>query len=210
MARYSDSVCKLCRREGMKLFLKGERCLSDKCSVDRRTYPPGQHGPNPRRRKPSDYSLQLREKQKVKRIYGIMEAQFRNYYRRAARTKGKTGEMLLGMLESRLDNAVYRLGFAPSRAAARQLVRHRHFKVNGRIVDIPSYQVRAGDVIEVKERSRNLGLIQEAMKRFGRRVEPTWLTLDKAKMAGQVVQTPTRSDVDLEINEQLIVELYSR
>jgi small subunit ribosomal protein S4 len=132
MARYSDSVCKLCRREGMKLFLKGERCLSDKCSVDRRTYPPGQHGPNPRRRKPSDYSLQLREKQKVKRIYGIMEAQFRNYYRRAARTKGKTGEMLLGMLESRLDNAVYRLGFAPSRAAARQLVRHRHFKVNGR------------------------------------------------------------------------------
>jgi small subunit ribosomal protein S4 len=210
MARYSDSVCKLCRREGMKLFLKGERCLSDKCSVDRRTYPPGQHGPNPRRRKPSDYSLQLREKQKVKRIYGIMEAQFRNYYRRAARTKGKTGEMLLGMLESRLDNAVYRLGFAPSRAAARQLVRHRHFKVNSRIVDIPSYQVRAGDVIEVKERSRNLGLIQEAMKRFGRRVEPTWLTLDKAKMAGQVVQTPTRSDVDLEINEQLIVELYSR
>ncbi len=210
MARYSDSVCKLCRREGMKLFLKGERCLSDKCSVDRRTYPPGQHGPNPRRRKPSDYSIQLREKQKVKRIYGIMEAQFRNYYRRAARTKGKTGEMLLGMLESRLDNAVYRLGFAPSRAAARQLVRHRHFKVNSRIVDIPSYQVRAGDVIEVKERSHNLELIQEAMKRFGRRGEPTWLTLDKAKMAGQVVQTPTRSDVDLEINEQLIVELYSR
>jgi small subunit ribosomal protein S4 len=210
MARFSDSVCKLCRREGMKLFLKGERCLSDKCAVDRRTYPPGQHGPNPRRRKPSDYSIQLREKQKVKRIYGIMEAQFRNYYRRAARTKGKTGEILLGMLESRLDNVVYRLGFASSRAAARQLVRHRHFKVNGRIVDIPSYQVRAGDVVEVKERSRNLELIQEAMKRFGRRGEPTWLTLDKVKMAGQVVQVPTRSDVDLEVNEQLIVELYSR
>jgi len=210
MARYSDSVCKLCRREGMKLFLKGERCLSDKCSIDRRAYPPGQHGPNPRRRKSSDYSLQLREKQKVKRVYGVMEAQFRNYYRKASLTKGKTGEILLLMLESRLDNAVYRLGLAPSRASARQLVRHRHFKVNGRIVDIPSYQVRPGDVIEVKERSRNLEIIQEAMKRFGRRGEPTWLSLDKAKMAGQIMQAPTRSDVDLEINEQLIVELYSR
>jgi len=210
MARYSGSVCKLCRREGMKLFLKGERCVSDKCAVDRRNYAPGQHGPNPRRRKPSDYSVQLREKQKVKRIYGVMEAQFRNYYRKASRQKGKTGEALLLMLESRLDNAVYRLGLAPSRAAARQLVRHRHFKVNGRIVDIPSYQVRPGDVIEVKERSHSLEVVQEAMKRFGRRGEPTWLSLDKARMAGQVVQAPARSDVDLEINEQLIVELYSR
>ena len=210
MARYSGSVCKLCRREGAKLFLKGERCVSDKCAIDRRNYAPGQHGPNPRRRKPSDYSVQLREKQKVKRIYGVMEAQFRNYYKKASKQKGKTGETLLLLLESRLDNTVYRLGLAPSRPSARQLVRHRHFKVNGRIVDIPSYQVRPGDVIEVKERSGNMEIIQDAMKRFGRRGEPTWLSLDKAKMAGQVVQAPSRSDVDLEINEQLIVELYSR
>jgi small subunit ribosomal protein S4 len=210
MARYTGSVCKLCRREGLKLFLKGERCVSDKCAIDRRNYTPGQHGPNPRRRKPSDYSVQLREKQKVKRIYGVMEAQFRNYYQKASRQKGKTGEALLLMLEARLDNTVYRLGLAPSRAAARQLVRHRHFKVNGRIVDIPSYQVRPGDIIEVKELSHSLEVVQEAMKRFGRRGEPTWLSLDKAKMAGQVVQEPARSDVDMEINEQLIVELYSR
>lgn len=210
MARYSGSVCKLCRREAMKLFLKGERCVSDKCAIERRNYVPGQHGPNPRRRKASDYSVQLREKQRVKRIYGLMEGQFRNYYRKAARQKGKTGEALLLMLESRLDNTVYRLGFAPSRAAARQLVRHRHFKVNGQIVDIPSYLVRPGDVIEVKERSNNLEVIRDAMKRFGRRGEPSWLSLDKVKMAGQVVQAPSRSDVDLEINEQLIVELYSR
>ncbi len=210
MARYTGSVCKLCRREGMKLFLKGERCVSDKCAIDRRSYTPGQHGPNPRRRKPSDYAVQLREKQKVKRIYGVLEAQFHNYYKKATRTKGKTGEALLLMLESRLDNTVYRLGLAPSRPSARQLVRHRHFKVNGRIVNIPSFQVRAGDVIEVKERSGNLDVIKDAMKRFGRRGEPTWLSLDKVKMAGQVVQAPTRSDVDLEINEQLIVELYSR
>lgn len=210
MARYTDSVCKLCRREGMKLFLKGERCVSEKCSIDRRNYPPGQHGPSMRRRKPSDYSIQLREKQKVKRIYGIGEAQFRNYFARAARAKGTTGEVLLTMLESRLDNVVYRLGFAASRASARQIVRHRHVLVNSRIVDIPSYQVKAGDLIEVKERSRSLEVIQEAMKRFGRRGEPSWLTLDKAKMTGQVIQAPARSDVDLEINEQLIVELYSR
>jgi small subunit ribosomal protein S4 len=194
----------------MKLFLKGERCVSDKCAIDRRNYTPGQHGPNPRRRKPSNYAIQLREKQKVKRIYGVMEAQFRNYYQKASRQKGKTGEALLLMLEARLDNTVYRLGLAPSRAAARQLVRHRHFKVNGRIVDIPSYQVRPGDIIEVKELSHSLEVVQEAMKRFGRRGEPTWLSLDKAKMAGQVVQEPARSDVDMEINEQLIVELYSR
>lgn len=210
MARYTDSVCKLCRREGMKLFLKGERCISEKCSIDRRNYPPGQHGPSMRRRKPSDYSIQLREKQKVRRIYGIQEAQFRNYFKKATRSKGTTGEVLLTTLESRFDNVVYRLGFAPSRIAARQLVRHRHFTVNGRIVDIPSYLVKAGDVIEVKERSRSLEVIQESMKNFGRRGEPGWLTLDKAKMAGQVVQAPTRSDVELEINEQLIVELYSR
>jgi small subunit ribosomal protein S4 len=194
----------------MKLFLKGERCLSDKCAIDRRSYPPGQHGPNPRRRKSSDYATQLREKQKVKRIYGVLEAQFRNYYRKASGRKGPTGEILLTMLETRLDNTVYRLGFASSRAAARQLVLHRHFLVNGRIVDVPSCQVRPGDVIEVKERSRNLEVIQEAMKRFGRRGEPSWLSLDKAKMAGQVVQRPTRNDVDLEIREQLIVELYSK
>ena len=210
MARYTGSVCKLCRREGMKLFLKGERCLSDKCAIERRNYPPGQHGPNPRRRKPSDYANQLREKQKVKRIYGVMEAQFKNYYVKASQKTGNTGELLLTSLESRLDNAIYRLGFASSRSQARQLVRHRHITVNGRIVDVPSYQVKAGDVIEVKERSRNLETIQDAMKRFGRRGEPGWLTLDKAKMAGQVVQSPSRSDVDLEINEQLIVELYSK
>ncbi len=210
MARYTESVCKLCRRESMKLFLKGERCVSEKCSLDRRSYPPGQHGPGMRRRKESDYSIQLREKQKVKRIYGVGEAQFRNYFSKAARARGTTGEVLLTMLETRLDNVVYRLGFAASRPSARQLVRHRHVMVNGRAVDIPSYQVKAGDVIEVKERSRSLESIQDAMKRFGRRGEPSWLTLDKARMTGQVVQAPTRADVDLEINEQLIVELYSR
>ncbi len=210
MARYTGSVCKLCRREGMKIFLKGERCLSDKCSIERRNYPPGQHGPSMRRRKPSDYSIQLREKQKVKRIYGVQEAQFRNYFKKAARSKGTTGDVLLKMLESRLDNVVYRLGFASSRPSARQLVRHRHFTVNGRILDIPSYLVKEGDVIEVKEPSRSLDVIQESMKHFGRRGEPGWLTLDKAKMAGQIVHAPSRSDIDLEINEQLIVELYSR
>lgn len=194
----------------MKLFLKGERCVSEKCSYERRSYPPGQHGPSMRRRKPSDYSIQLREKQKVKRIYGVGETQFRNYFAKAARAKGTTGEVLLTMLETRLDNVVYRLGFASSRAQARQIVRHRHVLVNSRIVDIPSYQAKAGDVIEVKERSRSLEVIQEAMKRFGRRGEPGWLTLDKAKMIGQVVQAPARSDVDMEINEQLIVELYSK
>ncbi len=210
MARYTGSVCKLCRREGVKIFLKGERCLSDKCSIERRNYPPGQHGPSMRRRKPSDYSIQLREKQKVKRIYGVQEAQFRNYFKKAARSKGTTGDVLLKMLESRLDNVVYRLGFASSRPSARQLVRHRHFMVNGRILDIPSYLVKEGDVIEVKEPSRSLDVIQESMKHFGRRREPSWLTLDKAKMAGQIVYAPSRSDIDLEINEQLIVELYSR
>jgi len=194
----------------MKIFLKGERCLSDKCSIERRNYPPGQHGPSMRRRKPSDYSIQLREKQKVKRIYGVQEAQFRNYFKKAARSKGTTGDVLLKMLESRLDNVVYRLGFASSRPSARQLVRHRHFTVNGRILDIPSYLVKEGDVIEVKEPSRSLDVIQESMKHFGRRGEPGWLTLDKAKMAGQIVHAPSRSDIDLEINEQLIVELYSR
>ncbi len=210
MARYTESVCKLCRRESMKLFLKGERCVSEKCAFERRGYPPGQHGPSMRRRKPSDYSIQLREKQKVKRIYGIGEAQFRNYFTRAARAKGTTGEVLLLMLETRLDNAIYRLGFASSRPQARQIVRHRHIMVNGRIVDIPSYQVRPGDQIEIKERSRSLDVIQEALKHFGRRGEPSWLTLDKAKMSGQVVEAPTRLDVDLDINEQLIVELYSK
>ncbi|MFC1629112.1 30S ribosomal protein S4 [Gemmatimonadota bacterium] len=210
MARYTESVCKLCRRESMKLFLKGERCVSEKCAMERRSYPPGQHGPGMRRRKASDYSIQLREKQKVKRIYGVGEAQFRNYFAKATRAKGTTGEVLLTMLETRLDNVVYRLGFASSRPQARQIVRHRHVMVNSRTVDIPSYQVKAGDLVEVRERSRSLESIQDAMKRFGRRGEPSWLTLDKAKMAGQVVQAPTRSDVDLEINEQLIVELYSR
>ena len=210
MARYTDSVCRLCRREGMKLFLKGERCLSDKCSFDRRSYPPGQHGEARGRRKQTEYGLQLREKQKVKRIYGVMETQFRNYYSRAARQRGVTGENLLRILECRLDNVVYRLGFANSRNQARQLVRHNHFFVNGRKVNIPSYLVKRGDEVVVKEKSRQLEAIRTALERVEARGVPQWLETDREGMRGVVIGQPSREDVTLDIQEQLIVELYSK
>jgi small subunit ribosomal protein S4 len=209
MARYRDAQCRLCRREGDKLFLKGDRCVTDKCAFERRGYAPGEHGQESRR-KQSDYGMQLREKQKARRIYGILENQFRNYYERAASQKGVTGETLLQMLESRLDNIVYRLGFASSRNTARQLVRHRHFTVNGRIVNIPSYQVKPGDVIQVREKSKNLLLIQAALKRIDRRTQLPWLQVEKATLTGSVLAIPSREEIPTPIREHLIVGLYSK
>lgn len=209
MARYCDAVCKLCRREKEKLFLKGSRCYTDKCAIERRGYPPGQHG-QMMRRKISGYGLQLREKQKVRRIYGILEKQFHNYYAKAAKAKGVTGENLLAMLERRLDNFVYRLGFAPSRASARQLVRHRHFTVNNRIVDIPSYLVKPGDIIKVREKSKNLDIIHSALKDADRSADIVWLRLNKAALEGELLEIPKRADIPVVVSEQLIVELYSK
>jgi small subunit ribosomal protein S4 len=208
MARYRDANCKLCRREGEKLFLKGARCLTDKCAIERRQYPPGQHGQN-MRRKVSAYGLQLREKQKVRRTYGVLERQFRNYFRAADAKSGITGETLVQFLERRLDNMVYRLGFAPSRKAARQLVRHRHILVDGRIVDIPAFSVRPGQLIRVKDKSKKLDMIHEAMK-MGRGEEYGWLRLNKAALEGELLEIPARADIPLLANEQLIVELYSK
>lgn len=208
MARYTASVCRLCRREGMKLFLKGDRCYSDKCSVERRNYPPGQHGQ--RRSKYSPFAVQLREKQKVKRMYGVMEKQFRNFFEKAERQKGITGNHLLVFLERRLDNMIYRLGFATSRSEARQLIRHSHFRVNGRKVTIPSYLVKVGDVIELKEKSRTNSKIGEALEGVSRRGIPSWLELDKEQYRGRVVALPSREDLTMPIKEQLIVELYSK
>ena len=209
MARYTGPVCRLCRREDMKLFLKGERCYTDKCGYERRSYPPGQHG-QVRRRKRSDYGEQLREKQKVKRIYGIAERQFRGYYFRATRMKGVTGRNLIQLLERRLDNVVYRLGFVSDHAEGRQLVRHGHFSVNGRRVNIPSYLVRSGDVIEIRERSQKVVRVIEALSAVERRGVPSWLELDKDHFKGSVKAMPNREDVTLPIREQLIVELYSK
>ncbi len=209
MARYTGPVCRLCRREDMKLFLKGERCYTDKCGYERRSYPPGQHG-QVRRRKRSDFGEQLREKQKVKRIYGIAERQFRGYYHRATRMKGVTGRNLIQLLERRLDNVVYRLGFVSDHAEGRQLVRHGHFAVNGRRVNIPSYLVRAGDVIEIRERSQKVVRVIEALSAVERRGVPGWLELDKDHFKGSVKSMPNREDVTLPIREQLIVELYSK
>jgi len=208
VARYIDSVCKLCRREGMKLFLKGERCLSDKCAFERRSYGPGQHGQ--RQRKQTEYGLRLREKQKVKRIYGLLEKQFRNYYHRAARQKGITGENLLRLLERRLDNVVYRLGLAHSRKQARQLVRHNHLLVNGRRVNIPSYIVNQGDKVAVKEKSRRLEAFLTALERVDARGVPAWLEIDREQARGVVLNLPAREDIDQDIQEQLIIELYSK
>ncbi|MBI1996699.1 MAG: 30S ribosomal protein S4 [Deltaproteobacteria bacterium] len=208
MARYTDSVCRLCRRENLKLFLKGERCYTDKCAIERRNYPPGQHGQG--RPKFSEYSIQLREKQKVKRMYGLMENQFRRTFAQAARTKGITGETLLVLLERRLDNVAYRLGFASSRAEARTLVRHGHILVNGKKVNIPSYFVRAGDVVSVRERSRQLARVLTAMEGAQRRGVPEWAELDRDTCSGKIRLLPTRSDVTMPINEKLIVELYSK
>jgi len=211
MARYTGAVCKLCRREGQKLFLKGVKCYTEKCPVDRRAYPPGQHGPaQARRRKQSDYATQLREKQKVKRMYGLHEKQFRTLFENAAQTKGVTGENLLVMLESRLDNVVFRMGFAPSRNAARQLVRHRHVEVNGRPVDVPSYQLKAGDEVAVRAASREILPVAASLESRTRPSLLEWLTLDEKNRVGRVVRTPTRQDIPLAVQEQLIVELYSK
>lgn len=209
MARYRESVCRFCRREGLKLYLKGDRCYSDKCAVDRRNKPPGQHGD--KRVKYSDYGLQLREKQKVKRIYGLLERQFSLYFERADRMKGVTGYNLLLLLERRLDNVVYRMGFANSRNQARELVRHGHFTVNGRKVNIPSFQVTAGDVIEVRAKSRTKAAIAGAMEALNRRGNvPRWLDLDAANFKGVLKEYPAREDITMPIEEQLIVELYSK
>ncbi len=208
MARYLGANCRLCRREGKKLFLKGDRCYTDKCSVERRNYPPGQHGQN--KTKVSNYGLQLREKQKVKRIYGILERQFRLIYQRADRMKGIVGENMLSLLERRLDNVVFRLGFANSRKQARQLVVHRHFLVNGRCVNIPSYTVKPNDVISVAEKSKENPVIKDALEAVVRRVIPTWLELDKENMKGIVKALPIRQEIEYPIQEHLIVELYSK
>ncbi|HEX7150797.1 MAG TPA: 30S ribosomal protein S4 [Thermoanaerobaculia bacterium] len=208
MARYTDPVCRLCRREGMKLFLKGDRCFKDKCSIERRNYAPGQHGR--RRSKVLGYGLQLREKQKVKRIYGILEKQFRLYFQRAERKPGITGENLLRQLELRLDNAVYSLGFASSRPQSRQLVRHGHIEVNGKKINIPSYQLRKGDVVQVREKSRKNDQIRQSVETAAGRGVPSWLELNAEQFRGTVTDVPKREDIRLPIQEQLIVELYSK
>ena len=208
MARYTDAVCRLCRRENQKLFLKGDRCYTDKCAADRRAYPPGQHGQG--RTKTSEYGLQLREKQKAKRYYGILESQFRGYFDLAIKKKGKTGENLLAILESRLDNTVYRLGFGMSRAEARQLVLHGHFLVNGRKVNIPSFLVKPGMIISIKEKSRSLDKFKAVIEANAFRQPPKWLDYDANSLVAKVVAAPAREDIDIPIEEQLIVELYSK
>ena len=209
MARYVGPVCRLCRREGMKLFLKGERCYTEKCAIEKRNFPPGQHG-KLRKAKLVGYGLQLREKQKVKRIYGVLENQFRRYFEVADRTRGITGETLLQLLERRLDNVIYRLGLATSRAQARQLVRHGHFLINGRKVDVPSYQVKAGDTVGVRSGSAQDATIQHAMEEVKGRGIPEWLSWDAGAMAGKINSLPTREQINLPVQEQLIVELYSK
>lgn len=209
MARYTGPVCRQCRREGMKLYLKGERCYTEKCAIDRRSYAPGQHGQR-RRGKVSEYGLQLREKQKARRIYGVMERQFRKYFSEADRRKGITGENLLQILESRLDNIVYRMGFAFSRPEARQLIRHGHFTVNGRKVTIPSYLVRPGDVVAVRESSRGKGRFKELAELTRNQGTMEWLEVDGENLTGKVIRLPNRDEIDIPISEHLIVELYSR
>ena len=208
MARYTDASCRQCRREAMKLYLKGDRCYSDKCAIERRNYPPGQHGQS--RGKFSDYGLQLREKQKIKRMYGLVEKQFKSYFKEADRQKGVTGTNFLVLLERRLDNTVYRLGFANSRSQARQLVRHGHLLVNGRKVNIPSFLLRTGDTVTVAEGSRNLVIINEAMSAMPRRGLPVWLELDTTKFEGIFKIYPSREEMNLPVQEQLVVEFYSK
>ncbi len=210
MSRYTGPVCRLCRREGEKLFLKGKRCFTDKCAIERRAFPPGEHGIGRRRRRNSEYAVQLREKQKVKRIYGLAEKQFRNLFEKASRVPGITGENLIVALESRLDNIVYRLGFAPSRKAARQLVRHRHVLVNGRVIDVPSYSVKPGAEISIRAGSRELPVVKESIEDRKARDPLSWLGVDYEGVAGRVLERPTRSDIPLAVEEQLIVELYSK
>ena len=208
LARYTESVCRLCRRENLKLFLKGERCYTDKCAIERRNYPPGQHGQ--KRPKFSEYSIQLREKQKVKRMYGLLENQFRRTFARASREKGITGEALLVLLERRLDNVAYRLGFASSRAEGRLLVRQGHILVNGKRVNIPSYVVRVGDEVSIREGSRQMTRVLTAMEGAQRRGVPEWAELNRNEFSGRIKLMPARSDITMPINEKLIVELYSK
>lgn len=208
MARYTDPVCRICRREGTKLFLKGTRCYSKKCSFERRPAPPGQHGI--RRRKVGEYGLQLREKQKIRRVYSVLERQFKGYFEKASSTPGVTGENLLRILELRMDNVVFRMGFAASRAEARQLVGHAHFTVNGRVSSIPSLQLRPGDKVEVRETHRSREPFKEAAELIRSRQAPEWLSVDAAKLAGSVLSAPRRDQMPLDLNEQLVVEYYSR
>ena len=209
MARYKDAVCRLCRREGMKLFLKGTKCFSDKCAIEKRNFAPGQHGKD-RKAKIVGYGLQLREKQKAKRIYFTQEGQFRNYFEKAARTKGVTGEMLLQQLERRLDSVVLRMGFGISRRQARQLVRHGHVAVNGRKVDIPSYQVAVGEEISIRESSRKLPILEQSKEFASHQNAPNWIEIDRDNFKGRITALPKREDIQLPVNEQLIVELYSK
>jgi len=209
MARYTDAVCRLCRREGMKLFLKGAKCFSDKCPIEKRNFAPGMHGKD-RKAKIVGYGLQLREKQKAKRIYFAQEGQFRNYFEKAARSKGVTGEMLLQQLERRLDNVVFRLGFAQSRRQARQLVRHGHIAVNGKKVNIPSYAVNAGQEVAVRDSSRKLVVLEMAKEFASHGTQPSWLEVDRENFKGKILSLPKREDINLPVNEQLIVELYSK
>ncbi|MHB1626801.1 MAG: 30S ribosomal protein S4 [Bacilli bacterium] len=208
MARYTDPVCRLCRREGVKLYLKGERCYTDKCAIDRRGYAPGQHGQG--RKRTSEYGLQLREKQKARRVYGVLEKQFHAYYEQAARQKGITGDRLLALLETRLDNVVYRLGFAASRPEARQLVKHGHFMVNGRRVDIPSYQLKVGETVSLREKSALSPKFKELLEATEGKTVVAWLERDAVARTGRVVRLPAREEIDVPVSEQLIIEYYSR
>ena len=209
MARYTGASCKLCRRERTKLFLKGTKCFTEKCPIERKNYPPGQHALS-RRAKVSDYSVQLREKQKVKRTYGVQETQFRNYFDYASRQKGRTGENLVKLLERRLDNIIYRVGLAPSRKSARQLILHKHFRINGAAVNIPSFLLKAGDTIQVKDKSKQMKVFHDSMKRIKDDMMPSWLQVDKAGLKGTLLAIPERIDIPFTANEQLIVELYSK
>lgn len=209
MARYTAPSCRLCRRERQKLFLKGTKCFTEKCPVERRAFPPGQHGQS-RRTKISEYGIQLREKQKIRRTYGLMEGQFHNYFEKALKQTGRTGENLVKLLERRLDNVVYRLGFAPSRKTARQLITHGHFLVNAKPVDIPSFQLKAGDTVAVREKSRTIEIVHSSMKRMKDNAMLPWLSLDKAGMVGTFLDVPGRADIPLNADEQLVVELYSK
>lgn len=208
MARYIGSVCRLCRREGEKLFLKGERCYNGKCAVEKRAYAPGMHGQN--RKKQSEYGSQLREKQKAKRIYGVLETQFRNYFEEASRKQGKTGDNLMTILELRLDNVIYRAGFARSRTEARQIVRHNHIEVNGKKVNIPSYEVKAGDVVTLKEKSVGIQRFKDVFETTSARVVPEWLSANQDQAQISIVAAPTREQIDVPVHETLIVELYSK
>lgn len=210
MGVYHGPKCKLCRREGLRLYLKGERCYTDKCEMEKKPYAPGEHGQGRRPRKQTQYGVQLREKQKARRIYGVMERQFRNYYEAATRRTGVTGEILLQMLETRLDNVVFRMGLAPSRAGARQLIRHRHFEVNGRVTDIPSYSTKPGDVIKVRSQSSKVAAIVDTVENRRRTEDQPWLEVDEKELSGKVLQVPERDQIAVPLQEQLIVELYSK